>query len=154
LENFLSQNSIAKPSIAILAAAALAATFAATANAAQVQNVTPASADVQNITVDQKQADELLRIIDEIPESVLLQGDEATRQWISVHLIQGTGIEGVASAAGFLECSGATLLAIGTTAIPVAKVLKIKKLMNSLGGVNEAIKIMWGASFSSESFRH
>lgn len=150
----MSQNSIAKPSIAILAAAALAATFAAPANAAQVQNVTPASADVQNITVDQKQADELLRIIDEIPESVLLQGDEATRQWISEHLIQGTGIEGVASAAGFLECSGATLLAIGTTAIPVAKVLKIKKLMNSLGGVNEAIKIMWGASFSSESFRH
>lgn len=67
--------------------------------------------------------------------------------------MQGSNIEGVATRAGFLECSGAILLAIGTTAIPVAKVLKIKKLMNSLGGVNEAIKIMWGASFSYEKLQ-
>ncbi|GAA2955241.1 hypothetical protein [Glutamicibacter sp. BW77] len=149
----MSSRNMLRPSIAILAAAALAATFAAPASAAPALKGTSVSVDAQSITEDQKQAEELLRIIDEIPESVLLQGDEATRQWISEHLVQGTGIEGVASAAGFLECSGAILLAIGTTAIPVAKILKIKKLMNSLGGVNEAIRIMWGASFSYEKLQ-
>lgn len=149
----MSQKTLTRPSIAILAAAALAATFAAPANAAPVQHSASLTVEAQNIIEDQKQAEELLRIIDDIPESVLLQGDEATRQWISEHLVQGSNIEGVATRAGFLECSGAILLAIGTTAIPVAKVLKIKKLMNSLGGVNEAIKIMWGASFSYEKLQ-
>ncbi len=67
--------------------------------------------------------------------------------------MQGSNIEGVTTRAGFLECSGAILLVIGTTATHEAKVLKTKKLMNSLGGVNEATKIMWGASFSYENLQ-
>lgn len=78
----MSQKTLTRPSIAILAAAALAATFAAPANAAPVQNSASLTVEAQNIIEDQKQAEELLRIIDDIPESVLLQGDEATRQWI------------------------------------------------------------------------
>ena len=54
---------------------------------------------------------------------------------------------------GFLECSGAILLAIGTTAIPAAKILQIKRYMNALGGTAEAIKILWGASFSHEKLK-
>lgn len=76
----MSSRNMLKPSIAILAAAALAATFAAPASAAPALKGTSVSVDAQSITEDQKQAEELLRIIDEIPESVLLQGDEATRQ--------------------------------------------------------------------------
>ncbi len=78
----MSSKNVAKSSIAILTAASLAATFAAPANAASAQNSAPLAVEAQNIIEDQNQAEELLRIIDEIPESVLLRGDEATRQWI------------------------------------------------------------------------
>ena len=34
-----------------------------------------------------------------------------------------------------------------------AKILKIKKLIAQLGGVREAVQIMWGASFSYEKMQ-
>jgi len=58
-----------------------------------------------------------------------------------------------AARASILECTGAIAVLIASTAFPVAKILKIKRLINSLGGVTKAVRIMWGASFSWEKIR-
>lgn len=47
-------------------------------------------------------------------------------------------------------CVAAIAAVIASTAFPAAKILKIKKLIKSLGGVVEAVKIIAGASFSYE----
>lgn len=104
----------------------------------------------ENLLQSPEQAEELLRAIDRIPENVLLEGDEATQRWVAANLGHNLGM---ATPSGFLECSGAVLLAIGTTAIPAAKILQIKRYMNALGGTTEAIKILWGASFSHEKLK-
>ncbi|MFJ2621733.1 hypothetical protein [Glutamicibacter sp. NPDC087344] len=146
-------------STAVLAASALALTIVGPANAAPRVAEPPVLTATSNLGLtvgEAQQVEELLRAIDQIPESVLLQGDEATRLWVAQNLGEKPLIIGgiaVAKPAGFLECSGAILLAIGTTAIPAAKILKIKKLMDSLGGVTKAIKLMWGASFSHEKMK-
>ncbi|PEF36175.1 hypothetical protein [Bacillus wiedmannii] len=53
---------------------------------------------------------------------------------------------------GWWDCSLAISALLVTTAIPVAKLVKIKKLINTLGGGAEAAKVIWGASLSSEKW--
>ncbi|WP_130451262.1 hypothetical protein [Zhihengliuella halotolerans] len=102
-----------------------------------------------------------LEYIMSIPDDVLLRGDVATAEWAKGHL--RTNVEGVPSAAtggeaapvgimyaSVLGCSAAIGTVIATTAIPVAKLLKIKRLVKAVGGVKETVKLMWGASFSYE----
>ncbi|MDO4252113.1 MAG: hypothetical protein Q4C74_02580 [Rothia sp. (in: high G+C Gram-positive bacteria)] len=138
------------PSTAVLVVGSLLATTAP-GHAAETQLVPTLNASTsENLLQSPEQAKELLRAIDQIPESVLLEGDEATQRWVAANLGRDLGM---ATPNGFLECSGAILLAIGTTAIPAAKILKIKRYMNALGGTTEAIKILWGASFSHEKLK-
>ncbi|MFS0704343.1 hypothetical protein AB6N23_07460 [Cellulomonas sp. 179-A 9B4 NHS] len=115
----------------------------------------------QSVLDAQGQTAQLLELIAAIPDSVLLQGDAAKNAWITERLV-ASGLSPVAVAEldgtgavpdGFLECSGAILILIGTTAIPAAKLLRIKRLMDDLGGVTTAIRIMWGASFSHEKLK-
>lgn len=142
-----------------MVASALMMTIIGPANAAPRVAEPPAqtvTSVVGSSVGEAQQVEELLRAIDQIPESVLLQGDEATRLRVAQNLQEKPLTIGgivVAKPASFLECSGAILLVIGTTAIPIAKILKIKKLMDSLGGVTKAIKLMWGASFSHEKLK-
>ncbi|MCM3342160.1 hypothetical protein M3650_26950 [Paenibacillus sp. MER TA 81-3] len=55
--------------------------------------------------------------------------------------------------AGAWECGIAIAGLVVTTAIPIAKIVKIGKLVKSLGGVVEAAKTIWGASFASEKWK-
>lgn len=89
-----------------------------------------------------------LALIESIPEAVLLSGQTAYEEWVS-----GNPTMQRAARASILECTGAIALLIASTAFPVAKILKIKRLINSLGGVTKAVRIMWGASFSWEKIR-
>lgn len=93
-----------------------------------------------------KDLEAALTYIMDIPDEVLLAGESATANWVAV--ASNPSLRG-----NFWACSSAILFAIATTAIPVAKVLKIRKLVKSLGGVNKAVKVMWGASFSYEKVR-
>lgn len=111
----------------------------------------PVDTTSNNLLQSPEQAEALLKVIDKIPESVLLKGDFATQQWIALNL--GYGGPNAVNPQGFLECSGAILWVIGSTVFPAAKILKIKRYMNALGGVGEAIRIMWGASFSYEKLQ-
>ncbi|MBN3523089.1 hypothetical protein [Paenibacillus apiarius] len=78
-----------------------------------------------------------LRMIEQIPDSVLAQGDEATREWIVEHYgYQPMGILGCVAAIG------ETLIG---AAIPAAKVTKIKDAIKAAGGVKKVVEVMSGA---------
>lgn len=119
-------------------------------NTALVAAVSTATNSQGSILDSPNSAVELLKVIDEIPESVLLQGDEATRTWVENKMNSGTTPGRVKPMRNWLKCSGAILAVVGTTALPAAKLLKIKRYMNALGGTWEAIRLLWGASFAAE----
>ncbi|PPB48686.1 hypothetical protein C4K88_13265 [Arthrobacter pityocampae] len=89
-----------------------------------------------------------------IPDSVLLEGDAALQQWTAQNPpagpVTGSPSDQASTDANVFLCTGAIAAAIAGVALPASKILKIKKLMNELGGVSEAVKLMWGASFSYE----
>ena len=87
-------------------------------------------------------------LIGSIPESVLLSGDAATAAWMAEH-----HPESLHSRADLLGCAGAIAWLIASTAIPAAKIVKIKRLLDTLGGEIKAVRIFWGASFSYEKIR-
>lgn len=87
-----------------------------------------------------------LELINSIPDEVLLAGDEATLAWFEEHAQSGQFVE----EASIWECSLAIGELLVTTALPAARLLKIKRLIRDLGGSREAVQIMWGASFRKE----
>lgn len=124
---------------------------AATPSPTETSNVVQTSGSALD---NEAQAVELLKIIDQIPEEVLMRGDAATRSWVELNLEPGVPGPGeIVPTASFWKCSGAILVTIGTTVFPAAKLLKIKRYMKALGGTTEAIKILWGASFSYEKLQ-
>ncbi|MGL6234428.1 MAG: hypothetical protein ACRC20_03705 [Segniliparus sp.] len=48
------------------------------------------------------------------------------------------------------KCAGAIIFAIGSAVIPAAKILKIKKLIEGLGGVRKAVDLLFVAGTSEE----
>ena len=90
-----------------------------------------------------------LALVDEIPEAVLVAGDAAMQDWVREHHPELV----TSSRADVLGCAGAIAWLIASTAIPAAKILKIKRLINSLGGVSKAVRLFWGASFAWEKIK-
>jgi hypothetical protein len=100
--------------------------------------------------------EELLGVIDRIPNSVLMQGEKATHQWIEKDLSSksiSVGGQVIAQPGSFWSCSSFIVGLLAGHALPIAKIMKIKKYMNALGGVKEAIQLMWGASFNYEKMQ-
>lgn len=89
---------------------------------------------------------QLLSYFSSIPDDVLERGDNALTEWQKQNPVPSTR-------ASVLGCIGAVLWLVGSNVIGVAKILKIKKLIDKLGGVAEAVKIMWGASFKWEKMQ-
>lgn len=126
------------------------------ATAASAQPVNPDKTGAPAVELGSSAADleAELNVLMSIPDAVLVQGDAATAQWLQQNrgaLGSGSGV--ATMAADFWGCSGSIVLALGGVALPAAKILKIKKLMNELGGVTEAVRMMWGASFSYEKMQ-
>ncbi|MDK8799382.1 hypothetical protein [Corynebacterium coyleae] len=92
-----------------------------------------------------------LKTIMSIPDEVLLQGDAATQTWVQQNLVTGT--PGVTTYASVLGCTGAITGMIAGNLVGAAKLLKIKRYIKELGGVAEAVRVMWGASFSYEKLQ-
>ena len=84
---------------------------------------------------------EALETINSVPDSVLVQGDKATQEWLATHS-QMTSTR--ASVAG--GTAGIALF-LRTNLVSAAKILKIKKLIAGLGDVQKAVQIMWGQAF-------
>lgn len=92
---------------------------------------------------------QLLEDVLAIPDSVLTSGDEATRAWFAQHPSSSTAVS-LYSRANVLGCVGSISVALAGVAFPAAKLLKIKKLADQLGGVKKAVDLLWGASFNYE----
>lgn len=80
-----------------------------------------------------------LKLIDQIPDEVLAQGEGATGQWLSENSpAKATG--GIQkrsfSATG---CARGILLAVGSNIFAIAKVYKVKKAIDKLGGVKKVV---------------
>ena len=126
-----------------------------TAVAAQpTASVPPERAVVASASNQGAELEAELNYLMSIPDTVLLEGDAALQQWAAQNppTDPAAGIPGdqVGTNANVFLCTGAIAAAIAGVALPAAKILKVKKLMNELGGVTEAVKLMWGASFSYE----
>lgn len=89
---------------------------------------------------------DLLEYMDSIPDAVLTHGDRATQAWMDSHPM-------AMDRRSFLGCAAAIAGTVASTAFPAAKILRIKKYIKELGGIREAISIMWGASFSAEKLK-
>lgn len=149
--------------VSLMVAGAMTAGLAGPAQAAHVNTETAetSASAVSQASQDDTQLRELtagLSYIMSIPDSVLRQGDAATQEWVKNHPApqsSGMKVNGgeVGTYASVLGCSGAIATVIASTAFPAAKILKIKKLVKELGGVAEAAKLFWGASFSYEKVK-
>ncbi|NII42553.1 hypothetical protein E9228_003222 [Curtobacterium flaccumfaciens] len=129
-----------------LCASMLTVTPAQAASNAPVADIRTAA---QSLGLQSADLEQGLELISEIPDSVLLAGDAAVQSWMAGNhpdLIRGTR-------ADIVGCAGAIAWLIASTAIPAAKVLKIKRLINGLGGVAKAVQLFWGASFKWEKIQ-
>lgn len=103
--------------------------------------------------VEAREMESGLAYIVSIPDEVLAQGDHAVSKWMEANpsALYPTGNGAVISI--YASVAGCTAAILGVTAgnlVGAAKLLKIKKYINALGGVGEAVRLMWGASFSYE----
>ncbi len=102
-----------------------------------------------------------------IPDDVLAQGEEAVNKWFVENNYRSGSVELAADAdaddavtdleaRGFWQvtkCVGSIMWAIGSTAIPVAKIARIKKYIEALGGVKKAVQLMLGATSKAEKLK-
>lgn len=102
-----------------------------------------------------RDVEEALTLINSVPDDVLKKGDKATQEWLqkqpAVKSQKEKGaVEPYADAWG---CTLAIAWLLGSTVVSAAKILKIKKYIQALGGVKEAVQVMWGASFTYEKMQ-
>ena len=86
---------------------------------------------------------EALSLIEDIPDSVAAQGEEAARQWLESR-VQADAQEGAIQPQGVLGCARAIIVAIISNAIPV---LKIRTAIKVFGGARNL------ASFIARTYR-
>lgn len=92
----------------------------------------------------QSELEKMFSSIEDIPDEVLNSGNqEEANMYLSDYIYPKMQ-------AGWWECSLAVSAVVFSTAIPVAKITKIKKYVKALGGVKEAAKLLYGASSKSE----
>ena len=137
--------------------------------------VVNSAVDNFNFTADFDFAlDRILAEIDEIPDEVLEQGDEALHKWLVDHgnragnekLKRDDGSEAEnlsifergelaarASLWKIAKCVAAIVQLLGTTAVPAAKLLRIKKYIKALGGAKKAVKLLLGATTKAEKLK-
>ena len=118
--------------------------------------------------------DRLLAEIDEIPDDVLEKGDEALHQWLVEHgnragneklkrddnseaenlsLLERGELAARASLWKIAKCVAAIVQLLGTTAIPAAKLLRIKKYIKALGGTKKAVELLLKATTRAEKLK-
>ena len=116
-----------------------------------------------------------------IPDEVLKAGDEATNDWLVANGLREPGITlrkerdeipDAAAIAAALEardfdvalvarasiwkiakCVASIVQLLATTAVPAAKLLRIKKYVEGLGGTREAVKLLLGATSKAEKLK-
>jgi len=92
-----------------------------------------------------------LAVVDSIPTPVLEAGDESLAEYLAstpaaaVEIAEDVQARSVAAGAGIIDdlrCAAAIADLIITTVVPAARLLKIKKYIDALGGTGKVIKIL------------
>jgi hypothetical protein len=148
---FANPNASAKIAVVTAITAGLCATVITAPPAHAVENKFSPEEELISRDLGHESADleRGLALIEEIPEAVLAAGDTATQEWLRANHPELL----TASRADVVGCAGAIAWLIASTAIPAAKILKIKRLIDSLGGVSKAVRLFWGASFKWEKIQ-
>lgn len=103
-----------------------------------------------SLGIPDDEIEQLLTAIDSIPDEVLAEGDEATAEWVQENLASKEIVPYIATE---VACAGAILWAIGSTLLPVAKIIKIKKAIKALGGVKAAVSQLAQKGFNWPSIQ-
>lgn len=98
-----------------------------------------------------RNADAILDLDDDnnnnIPDILENEGDVQTRDDGNVVTLAARGWWEVT------KCVAAIAQVIGTTAIPAAKLLRIKKYIQELGGIKDTVKLLLGATSKAEKLK-
>jgi hypothetical protein len=113
-----------------------------------------ASSNVLNTNSAALELENIFSVFNQIPESVLNSGDKAASEWLEKNSNSSAGpfaalgsFEASTMAFSFggvelLPCIFAITKALAEGAIPALKVLRIKKIISSLGGIRTAVKLL------------
>ncbi|CAP65613.1 uncharacterized protein PODANS_6_11025 [Podospora anserina S mat+] len=121
--------------------------------------------------------DHLFAEIERIPDDILEKGDEVLHQWLiangdrepetalkrdtdyvdaveqNLSLFERGELAARASLWKIAKCVAAIVQLLATTAVPAAKLLRIKKYIKALGGAKQAVKLMLGATTKAEKLK-
>ena len=108
--------------------------------------------------------------LENIPDSVLEQGDDALDKWLLEHGMREPGVtpkrsdetsrseppaalQARASWWRVAKCVAAIVQMLATTAVPAAKIFRIKKYIEALGGAKQAVQLLLGATSRAEKLK-
>ncbi|KAK3337662.1 hypothetical protein B0T19DRAFT_413262 [Cercophora scortea] len=105
--------------------------------------------------------------IESIPDDVLAAGDESLHKWLVANGFRepdaplkrdeteaySSVLEARASIWKIAKCLAAIVQLLATTAVPAAKILRIKKYIEALGGAREAVELLLKATSAAEKYR-
>ncbi|KAL8847460.1 MAG: hypothetical protein Q9221_007502 [Calogaya cf. arnoldii] len=111
-----------------------------------------------------EELENMFAVIQDIPEAVLFKGDDATNKWLADHGHPATEKRDVAistrdselqdrGAWEVAKCVGAIAAFIGSNAIGAAKILRVKKYIEALGGIRRSAELLLKASTNEERLR-
>lgn len=96
-----------------------------------------------------------LRVISDIPDTVLEQGEQALKQWLAQHAPDEAASEGGRQKRSFNAggCARGILLAVGSNIFAVAKIYKMKKAIDKLGGAGKVAKRLQAKKKMGKNFK-
>ncbi|WP_143645497.1 hypothetical protein [Streptomyces swartbergensis] len=133
-----------------LSQAAVAADRSVTAGSAVVAADEPMTAAEELDSAEGQKLLAMLKVIEEIPDSVEQQGEAAVQAYLDEHL---AGTKPSVVAFGWWQtakCVGSITAAIAGGAVPIAKILKLKAFIKKVGSVKEAAYLLIRVSKGEE----
>lgn len=97
--------------------------------------------------------EKVFSVIEEIPDEVLEEGDDATNEWMTEHGYRSTPEKRDLEERQLVEiakCAAAIAAFIASNAIGAAKLLRIKKYIAALGGIRKSAELLLKASTNAE----
>ncbi len=88
-----------------------------------------------------------------IPDDVLSQGDEATQEWVKEQLDATGGNASGTRVFNAAKCGAGILQAIGSNIFAAAKIWKVKKAIDKLGGIKKVVQKIRGKKKKGKKFK-
>ncbi|MBX6765274.1 MAG: hypothetical protein IRY88_16630 [Rubrobacteraceae bacterium] len=95
--------------------------------------------------IDQQALVDTFSAVEDLPDSVVVQGEKATREWLSNRLGVDAELAGIYQPQGIFGCASAIGVALVSNAIGIAKILKIRAAIRAVGGAYRFARIIVNA---------